>query len=55
MAKRDKFTLNQCPENGFEEEKVEDSLCINSRKSNVCLDLYTTRYCVHYLNVEAYI
>ena len=48
VAKGDKFNINQCPKNDFEKKKAEDSLYVDNMKSDVCLGLYGTQYCIHY-------
>lgn len=49
MAQGDKFNINQCLKNDLEEKKkAKDSLYVNSMKSDVCLGLYGTGYCIHY-------
>ena len=51
MTKGDKFSLDKYSKNTFKKKNIKYYLCINSRESNVCLDLYASGYCGHYKDV----
>ncbi|RDX82701.1 hypothetical protein CR513_36471, partial [Mucuna pruriens] len=45
IAKGDKFSFKQCPNNDLEKNEMQkDSLCLNSWESNVCSSLYSSQY-----------
>ena len=51
VIKGDKFSLDQCLKNAFEEKNVKNFLCVNRREFDLCLSLYAFGYYVYYWDV----